>query len=93
MLLLFKDTKEPVEIHHVGQNPNGPFKEMSSQEHRGKGNFKKNHPFLGEPSKIDRNEFNKAKEEYGLRNIDSKVKQEIEELAGELLKYSSDVLE
>ena len=63
----FKDTKEPVEIHHVGQNPNGPFKEMSSQEHRGKGNFKKNHPFLGEPSKIDRNEFNKAKEEYWIK--------------------------
>lgn len=40
---------------------------MSSQEHRGKGNFKKNHPFLGEPSKIDRNEFNKAKEEYWIK--------------------------
>ena len=42
----------------------GPFKEMHWQEHRGKGNFKKNHPNLGQPNQIDRKEFEKAKKEY-----------------------------
>ncbi|MDN0048455.1 RHS repeat-associated core domain-containing protein, partial [Bacteroides gallinaceum] len=60
----FKQDGTSVEIHHEGQNPNGPFKEMSKQDHRGRGNFKKNHPNLGQPSKIDRKEFEKAKKEY-----------------------------
>ena len=60
----FKQDGTPVDIHHEGQNPNGPFKEMHWQEHRGKGNFKKNHPNLGQPSQIDRKEFEKAKKEY-----------------------------
>ena len=37
----FKQDGTSVEIHHEGQNPNGPFKEMSKQDHRGRGNFKK----------------------------------------------------
>ena len=60
----FKNNGMPVEIHNEGQNPQGPFKEMSRQEHRGKGNFKKNHSNLNKPSNIDRNEFKKAKQEY-----------------------------
>ena len=60
----FKKDGTPVEIHHEGQNPNGPFREMHTSDHRGEGNFKKNHPKLGEPSKIDRNEFHKAKKKY-----------------------------
>jgi hypothetical protein len=36
----------PVEIHHPGQT-NGPGKEMTRTDHRGKGNFKKNHPNTG----------------------------------------------
>ena len=60
----FKKDGTSVEIHHEGQNPNGPFKEMHWQDHRGKGNFKKNHPNLDQPSQIDRNVFDKAKKEY-----------------------------
>ena len=60
----FKKDGTSVEIHHVGHNSNGPFKEMSKQDHRGIGNFKKNHPNLGQPSQIDRKEFEKAKKEY-----------------------------
>jgi hypothetical protein len=33
----FKEDGTSVEIHHVGQNPNGPFKEMHKDNHRGKG--------------------------------------------------------
>lgn len=74
----------PVEIHHEGQNPQGPFKEMSRQEHRGKGNFKKNHSNLNKPSKIDRNEFKKQNKNIGRKNMDSKVKQEMDEVIAEL---------
>ena len=49
----FKNGNKPVEIHHEGQNPNEPFKEMSRHEHRGKGNYRKNHSNTGEMSKIE----------------------------------------
>jgi hypothetical protein len=60
----FKKDGKPVEIHHEGQNPNGPFREMHPNDHRGKGNDKVNHPFKGQPSKIDRGEFKLQKEDY-----------------------------
>ena len=60
----FKSDGTPVEIHHVNQNPNGPFIEMNIKEHRGKGVDKINHPQKGDATNIDRNEFNKAKKEY-----------------------------
>ena len=46
---------KPAEIHHEGQKANGPVREMTRTEHRGKGNFGKNHPNKG-PSQIDRNQ-------------------------------------
>ena len=55
---------KPVELHHPGQT-NGPGKEMTRTEHRGKGNFKKNHSNTGQqPSKIDRNAADKARREH-----------------------------
>ena len=60
----FKKDGKTVEIHHIGQNPNGPFKEMHHSEHRGKGNYKSNNPNGSESSKINRNEFNKLRNEY-----------------------------
>ena len=60
----FKDDKKPVEIHHEGQNPSGPFKEMHWQDHRGQGNDKKNHPNKSQSSTIDRKAFNEAKKQY-----------------------------
>jgi hypothetical protein len=60
----FKKDGSKVEIHHEGQNPKGPFKEMHKDDHRGKGNDSKNHPDKGKPSKVDRKEFDKARKEY-----------------------------
>jgi hypothetical protein len=60
----FKEDGTPVEIHHEGQSKDGPFKEMHWEDHRGKGNDSVNHPDKGQPSEIDRKEFNKAKREY-----------------------------
>ncbi|BCX04248.1 MAG: hypothetical protein KatS3mg053_2186 [Candidatus Roseilinea sp.] len=48
-----KDGK-PIEIHHEDQNPEGPFVEMHSSDHRGVGNYSTNHPAKNRPSLIDR---------------------------------------
>jgi len=60
----FKSDGTSVEIHHVGQNPEGPFVELHKENHRGKGTDKVNHPDKGQKSKIDRKSFNKAKAQY-----------------------------
>ncbi|ELY2018477.1 hypothetical protein SL053_002405, partial [Flavobacterium psychrophilum] len=60
----FKKDGSSVEIHHEGQNPNGPFKEMHKNDHRGKGNDAVNHPNKNKPSQVDRKEFNKARTQY-----------------------------
>jgi RHS repeat-associated protein len=60
----FKKDNTPVEIHHEGQNPQGPFREMHWQDHRGKGNDKINHPDKAKPSKVDRRDFRKDTREY-----------------------------
>ena len=67
---IFKDDKTPVEIHHLGQDNNGPYKEMHRSDHRGKGNYKKNHPQSNEKSRIDREEFAKQKREYWQNEYD-----------------------
>jgi len=46
---------KPVELHHPGQKPNAPVREMTRAEHRGPGNMGENHPNRG-PSQIDRNQ-------------------------------------
>ena len=67
--IIFKKDGTPVEIHHVNQSANGPFKEMHWSEHRGKGEYKKNHPQHNRTSKIDRVEFNKKKRETKRQKI------------------------
>jgi hypothetical protein len=59
-----KIDNNPVEIHHEGQKPDGPFHEMTKTDHRRGENYKKNHPDYDQPSKIDRKEFDKQKKEY-----------------------------
>ena len=60
----FKSDNTPVEIHHQGQNSDGPFKEMHKVNHRGKGNYKANHPEHTNKSNINRKQFDKARIEY-----------------------------
>lgn len=59
----FKSDGTSVKIYHIGQNPNGPFKEMHKIDHRGKNNYKTNH-VNSKLTNIDRKEFNKARKEY-----------------------------
>jgi RHS repeat-associated protein len=55
----------PVELHHEGQKPNGPVKEMTRTEHRGGENFKKNHPNTGQkPSQINRHQAQQQKRKH-----------------------------
>ncbi len=59
----FKSDGTKVEIHHIGQDPQGPYKEMHWSDHRGKGHYKENHPKTN-TSNIDRKSFNAQKKEY-----------------------------
>ena len=67
---VFKDDGTPVEIHHENQGANGPYKEMHRNDHRGEGNYKKNHPTLNTKSQIDRNEFAKQRRAYWQNEYD-----------------------
>ena len=59
-----KKDKLPVELHHAGQNPAGPFIEMHPSDHRYGQNYKINHPNYISKSKIDRVKFRQQKREY-----------------------------
>ena len=59
----FKSDGTKVEIHHIGQDPQGPYKEMHWSDHRVKGHYKENHPKTN-TSNIDRKSFNAQKKEY-----------------------------
>ena len=66
------DDGNPVELHHRGQKPDSPLDEMTRTEHRGEGNFSKNHSNTGqEPSAIDRAEFRKERQQYWEQEWDS----------------------
>jgi len=62
---------KPVEIHHEGQNSDGPFQELSRTNHRGGDNYKLNHPNYNKPSEIDRTEFGRQKVDYWKGEWDS----------------------
>lgn len=66
----FKSDNTPVEIHHKGQNPSGPFKEMHWEDHRGAGVDKINHPNKGGKSQISRSKFGTAKKRYWKKVFD-----------------------
>ena len=54
---------ETVELHHIGQKPDSPLAEMTTQEHRGAGNDLVFHDKSKE-SEIDRSEFAKERRDY-----------------------------
>ena len=54
---------EKVELHHIGQKPDSPLAELTTQEHRGKGNDTVLHD-KQKVSEINRNIFNGEKEHY-----------------------------
>ena len=62
----------PIELHHRNQTPDSPLDEMTRTEHRGKGNFKKNHSNIGQQaSKIDRKAWKKKQSNYWKNEWDS----------------------
>lgn len=52
----------PIELHHIGQNPDSPLAELTHEQHHKNGNFKKLHTF--DESKIDRADFKSERIEY-----------------------------
>ncbi|MEO0685404.1 MAG: HNH/ENDO VII family nuclease, partial [Cyanobacteria bacterium J06649_11] len=67
----FKSDGTSVEIHHEGQNPNGPLREMHWRDHRGAGNDGINHPNKGSASRIDRKQFDKDRRSYWKNEYDN----------------------
>jgi len=59
-----------IEIHHIGQNPNGPFREMTMTDHRGPGNKGRNHP-PGSPGIDHGNDWKASTRQYWEREWDS----------------------
>lgn len=56
---------KPIELHHENQNPKGPLKEMTQEQHRGPGNYKDNHPYgNSRPSQIDRGQASQDRQQY-----------------------------
>jgi hypothetical protein len=53
----------PIELHHIGQNPDSPLVELTRDEHRGKGNDNILHNKTDE-SKIDREVFGSERAEH-----------------------------
>ena len=66
----FKVDDTSVEIHHVGQNPDGPFIETHWQDHRGTGNDLVNHPYKFQPSQIDRMQWKNDVRKYWMSEWD-----------------------
>ncbi len=65
---------KPVELHHTDQSlgNKSPRDEMTMTDHRGKGNFKKNHPNIGQkPSTVDRAESGKQHKQHWKDDWDS----------------------
>ena len=67
---IFKEDGTPVEIHHMERNSNGPYIEMHKSDHRGKGNYKTNHPNSDTNTQIDRKEFRKQRRYYWQKEYD-----------------------
>jgi hypothetical protein len=66
------DDGHPIELHHKDQNPEGPLIEMTRTEHRGKGNFSKNHSNTGQSaSEIDRSIFSQQRRNHWQNDYDS----------------------
>ena len=66
----FKSDGTKVEVHHVGQNLDGPFQELHKEAHRGTGVDKINHPNKGVKSQMPRSKFNTQRRGYWKKVFD-----------------------
>lgn len=55
---------QKIELHHIGQNPDAPLAELTTEEHRGEGNDLILHDKTIAESKIDRITFRQERESY-----------------------------
>jgi RHS repeat-associated protein len=62
---------KPVELHHPEGNPKAQVQEMTQTEHRGAGNYSKNHPEGNrQPSRIDRNEAARQRRQHWKKRVE-----------------------
>ena len=60
----------PIELHHIGQKPNSPLAELTTSEHRDKGNDIVLHDKKKE-SEIDRDKFAEERSEHWKNRIEA----------------------
>ena len=60
---------EVIELHHIGQHADSPLAELTTQEHRGKGNSSVLHD-VNKESEIDREAFNKERRDHWQSRVD-----------------------
>jgi hypothetical protein len=68
-----------IELHHIKQKPDSPFAELTTQEHRGKGNDRMLHDKT-KPTDIDRNEFAKERQHHWKVRSQEMIEKEIKKI-------------
>lgn len=69
---------DPYELHHIGQQQNSPFAELTWQEHMGDGNNAVLHP--NRESEIDRQQFDNEKSQYWQSRFAQFTEQELKQI-------------
>ena len=69
---------DPYELHHIGQQQNSPFAELTWQEHMGDGNNAILHP--QRESEIDRQQFDNEKSQYWQSRFAQFTEQELKQI-------------
>lgn len=72
---------DPYELHHIGQQQDSPFAELTWQEHMGDGNNAILHP--QRESVIDRQQFDGEKSQYWQARFRNFSRSELKEIYGE----------
>lgn len=72
---------DPYELHHIGQQQDSPFAELTWQEHMGDGNNAILHP--QRESVIDRQKFDGEKSQYWQARFKNFSRSELKEIYGE----------
>lgn len=72
---------DPYELHHIGQQQDSPFAELTWQEHMGDGNNAILHP--QRESVIDRQQFDGEKSQYWQARFKNFSRSELKEIYGE----------
>ena len=82
---------DPYELHHIGQQQDSPFAELTWAEHMGEGNNPILHQ-VGKESEIDRGQFDHEKSAYWKARYKAFSAEEIKQIYGDPMSNESRML-